>query len=218
MPRRLGRIEKRRGILEAARTVFARRGYAATRMIDIAAEAKVGKGTLYEYFRSKEDLFSNLVVVTARESLEALARPGKAEDPPEVLRETVHYVVHAALVENLDLYRLFFDFWGIAAASRIEAQERLREVQATFREYLGGLVRRGQRSGHFRPEVDPDAVVRLFSAAVDGMGMRLVILGEKVDLEAYSASLFDLMARWLMEGVPLDGASVLKEQGRSRED
>lgn len=211
MAKRVGRVEKRRSILAAARTVFCQQGYGATRMSDIAREAKVGKGTLYEYFHGKADLFSTLVLVTARESLEALARPGTAEDPVDALRETVHYVVRAALVENLDLYRLFFDFWGLAAAHRLETQKRLREVQAAFREHMCGLVRRGQQSGHFRPEVDPDGVIRLFSAAVDGMGMRLVVLGESVDLDAYATSLYRLLARGLMEGVPLDGASILRD-------
>jgi len=218
MAKRPGRVERRRGILTAARTVFTRKGYGATRMSDVAREAAVGKGTLYEYFRGKEDLFSTLLLVTVRESLESLSRPGTEQDPAEALRETVQFVVQAALVENLDLYRLFFDFWGVSAAHRSETQQRLREAQASFREHMCALVRRGQRSGHFRPEVAPDSVIRLFSAAVDGMGMRLVILGETVDLDAYARSLHELLARGLMEGVPLEGASILRDKGNSSED
>ena len=49
--------EKRALIIEAAAKVFARRGFASTLMAEIAIEAGIGKGTLYEYFDSKEDLF-----------------------------------------------------------------------------------------------------------------------------------------------------------------
>ncbi len=49
--------EKKANIIGAAILVFAQKGYAATRIIDVAREAGIGKGTIYEYFSSKEDLF-----------------------------------------------------------------------------------------------------------------------------------------------------------------
>jgi AcrR family transcriptional regulator len=51
------RRDKRSVIIEAAAHVFATRGYTGTLIADIAAKAGVGKGTIYEYFNSKEDLF-----------------------------------------------------------------------------------------------------------------------------------------------------------------
>ena len=87
MPKRPTKVERRRRILEAARKVFARKGFAATRMIDVAEEASVGKGTLYEHFRGKEDLFTTLVLTVARESLETLSSQGLSADPEHALRE-----------------------------------------------------------------------------------------------------------------------------------
>ncbi|HCY86413.1 MAG TPA: hypothetical protein DHV36_14855, partial [Desulfobacteraceae bacterium] len=49
--------KKQTAILAAALTVFSQKGYAASKIIDIARAANVGKGTIYEYHRSKEDLF-----------------------------------------------------------------------------------------------------------------------------------------------------------------
>ncbi|MHC4548792.1 MAG: TetR/AcrR family transcriptional regulator [Planctomycetota bacterium] len=212
MGRRPGKAERRRRILESARQVFARRGFAATRMSDIATEAKVGKGTLYEYFRGKEELFSTLVVGVARESLESLRLRGLSDDPAEALRDVIAYVVEIALGENLDLYRLFFDFWGIAAAHRGEAQQHLRDVQARFGGFVGELVRRGQREGAFRPEVDPARFASALSAAVDGLSLRIVILGERVDLRAYAACLQDLLLSGLATEGSLGGASLIRER------
>lgn len=57
-PRRKAATEqRRRDILEAARTVFARQGYAETVVEDIARQAEIGKGTLYLYFPSKEQIY-----------------------------------------------------------------------------------------------------------------------------------------------------------------
>ncbi|MHC4133477.1 MAG: TetR/AcrR family transcriptional regulator [Planctomycetota bacterium] len=214
MVRRPGKLERRRRILQAARKVFARGGYAATRMSDIATAAGVGKGTLYEYFRGKEDLFSTLVVAVARESLESLTIQRLPDDPTQALRDVIAYVVDAALRENLDLYRLFFDFWGGAAPHRQQAQELLRDVEGRFAEFVQELVRRGQREGAFRPEIDAREFVHVFVAAVDGLSLRMVILGEEVDLRAYSACLQDLLVGSLATGGPLKGASVITEKDK----
>ena len=118
MAKRPTKVERRRAILDAARRVFTRQGYTATRMIDVAVDAKVGKGTLYEYFSSKEDLFSTLVLVVMRDALETLGQRTLGEDPRQALRNIIAYTVEVALVENLDLYRLFYDFWGVSPSTR----------------------------------------------------------------------------------------------------
>ena len=51
------RTDKKNRIIEAAVMVFAQKGYASATIADIAARAEIGKGTIYEYFTSKEDLF-----------------------------------------------------------------------------------------------------------------------------------------------------------------
>ena len=49
--------EKKKGIIQAAIGIIARRGLAQTKMEDIAQAAEIGKGTLYEYFKSKDEIF-----------------------------------------------------------------------------------------------------------------------------------------------------------------
>ncbi|MFQ5843918.1 MAG: TetR/AcrR family transcriptional regulator [Planctomycetota bacterium] len=212
MARRPTKVERRRKILAAARKIFPRRGYAATPMADVASAAGVGKGTLYEYFRSKEDLFSTLVLSVIRESLETISDAGLAEDPATALRETIRRVIELALVENLDLYRLFFDFWGGSEAHRMETRKALRGCSADFRGLVSGILRLGQRSGAFRPEIDAVAFGHAFVAAIDGLSLQLVILGEKVDLKAYTAFLQEFLLAGALAPGPLEGASVLKEE------
>ena len=182
-------------------------------MIDIAEEASVGKGTLYEHFRSKEELFTTLVLEVARESIETLTHTGLSADPERALCEAIDYVVRVALGENLDLYRLFFDFWGVAAAHRRgEVQAQLQEVDATFQGFVVELIRAGQSAGVFRPEVDPVQLSHALGAAVDGLSLRLVIQGQNVDLKAYSACLQQVFAGGLLTDGSLKGASVIREE------
>jgi len=211
MGARPSRLERRRRILAAARKVFVRDGYAAARMSDVAAEAKVGKGTLYEYFQGKEDLFATLVLVVARDAFEAIGRSGTAKDPEKAFRDAIALTVDAALRENLDLYRLFFDFWG-AAARREDARLRIREVAEGFRVMVGELIREGQRGGQFRADVDVEQLTLALGAAIDGLGMRLVVLGEQVDLAAYVSFLQRLFLSALTAEPSLGGASLLTEE------
>jgi TetR/AcrR family fatty acid metabolism transcriptional regulator len=212
MVRRPPKPERRRQILAAARRVFGRHGYSGARMIDIAGEAGVGKGTLYEHFSSKEDLFAELVLSVLRETLEFVRRTTThAADPEKALRNTIAYLVTVGLVENLDLYRLFFDFWGVAAGSRHGAQDQLREVATTFRSLIADVVRRGQASGTFRPEADPDLFAHALCAAVDGLSLQIVVTQESIDLEAYARHIQEMSLRGLSVADQLHGASILQE-------
>ena len=217
MAKRLSKVERRRGILAAARKVFSQRGYAATRMADVASAAGAGKGTLYEHFRSKEELFSTLVLTVLRESLEALsADAGLSPDPEQALREVIGETVRMALVDNLDLYRLFFDFWGGSTGHRMETRAALRGAAGEFRAMVAGILRHGQATGVFRAEIDPEAFGYAFIASIDGLSLQLVILAEQVDLKAYTAFLQDFWVAAARAGEPLEGASILKEPtGRS---
>ena len=57
MPKIVDREEKRDSLVKAAASVFASQGFSRARIADIAEAADVGKGTIYEYFDSKEELF-----------------------------------------------------------------------------------------------------------------------------------------------------------------
>ncbi len=211
VPKRPTKSERRRQILAAARQVFGRKGYAATRMSDVAGAAQVGKGTLYEYFSGKEELFSTLVVTVAHASMEDLMVRGRSDDPIETLRNAVTYIVETALIENLDLYRLFFDFWGVSAAYRHQVQEQLADVESALARFLTELLRDGRRRGVFRADLDPAQYVQAFTAAVDGMSLRLVILGQKVDLRAYAQTLQLHYVHAILADPGLRGASLISE-------
>ncbi len=60
-PIRVDKEEKRKEILKAALVVFSQKGFHKTSMNDIAQKAEIGKGTLYDYFKSKDELFLSLL-------------------------------------------------------------------------------------------------------------------------------------------------------------
>jgi AcrR family transcriptional regulator len=97
---RLHRGERREQILGAATSAFARRGYAATSLEDIAAEAGVTRAILYRHFESKADLY--------RAALDrAKHRIGAATGSPRFTQASIGALL-AAAAEDADAFRLLF--------------------------------------------------------------------------------------------------------------
>ena len=144
-------------ILEAALDCFAERGFAATRLEDVAARAGVTKGTAYLYFKNKEELFKAVVsryLVPAIEQFEAAARA------PGPVSEQLASIA-AMFVENVYNTRLSaLPKLVISEASNFPELARfyLDEVVDRGRRLLTSLLRRGIASGEFR-KVDVEHTV-----------------------------------------------------------
>ncbi len=151
-PRWQRRKDDRPGeILEAALDVFAARGFAATKLDDVAAKAGISKGTLYLYFENKEDLFRSVV----RQLL-----------LPNVLMAEQRIAAHTGPVSAL-LKGLVHTFGRIIVESKLGAIPKLivaeagnfpdlakfyyDEVITRGMRAMGGLIQRGVAAGEFRP-------------------------------------------------------------------
>jgi AcrR family transcriptional regulator len=138
-------------IIHAALDVFAERGFAATKLEDVARRAGVTKGTIYLYFDSKEALFKALVrqtIVPVIAQGEALAQSftGTARDLFErLVREYFRLVGDTPLS---DIPRLM-----IAEAGNFPALARFyyEEVVTRGHRLMGGVLERGIKAGEFRP-------------------------------------------------------------------
>jgi len=105
---RTGRDERRRAILEVARDVFLREGYAAASMSAIAARVGGSKGTLYNYFASKAQLFAALVASEcASDAWCGLMLQSDGDDPAPALRQIGRSFLDFTLSERaLKIHRL----------------------------------------------------------------------------------------------------------------
>ena len=144
-------------ILAAALASFAERGFAATRLEDVAARAGISKGTLYLYFNGKEKLFEGVVRATLVPNLERLeALSATFEGPSAVLLERF-LLMFAAVVDSRvgAIPKLV-----IAEAGNFPELARfyLDEVVRRGLRLIGSILRRGIGRGEFRP-IDVDHAV-----------------------------------------------------------
>jgi AcrR family transcriptional regulator len=147
-------------ILEAALTVFAERGYAATRMDDIARRAGVTKGTIYLYFESKEAVFRSLVSESIGATIGAATAAAESFDGSAVdlLRMVLRSI--GTFVRESDRVVLPKIFFAEAGNFPELAEFYRREVVDRGLGLLTSVIARGIARGEFRA-VEPKHVARL---------------------------------------------------------
>ncbi len=163
-PRRTRRKEARPGeLLEAALALFVEKGYAATRVEEVAARAGVSKGTLFLYFPSKKALFKAVV----RENASRLLQ--------EAFREVAHYAGSSAELLREFIHRWWTQYGDTPAAGLTKlimseaanfpdlAQYYQDEVVQPGHELVRRIVQRGIDRGELRT-VDPDLAAHLIVA------------------------------------------------------
>ena len=166
-PRRQRRKEARPGeILEAALTEFVERGYAATRLDDIARRAGLTKAGMYLYFENKDQLFKAVV----REHLQPIFadQVQMVETHEGSMRELLERVIRARwkYVVDSPLSGLVKMLMAEANAFPDLARHYHDEVIAPSQALIAGIVRKGSEQGEFRSDLDPAIVARLAVAPI----------------------------------------------------
>ena len=159
------KTEVKEKIVQAAITTFSKYGYDKTRMDDIAKSAKLGKGTLYLYFKSKEELFYDISENSIKELKEQLSKLfSKKEDlvhDAEKFYDQYRNLIH-------DSEKVSFEM--IAESSR---NPKLRKALYEQRMKVYGIVidylRRQIEKGFFRKDMDVNAIASGLVALYDGL-------------------------------------------------
>jgi len=163
---------KRSLIIEAAAKVFANRGYTSTLIADIARVAGIGKGTIYEYFPSKEDLFFAVfewfVETTEAEAKVSISALG---GPASERLMALNDALLRSWLDMLDMYSLVMEFWSASASSRMRQRfkQAFREGYRDFRRIVSALIRDGIETGEFQPEVDAESVAAALVGTWDAL-------------------------------------------------
>lgn len=185
---------RREEILRAAVEVFAERGYFSARMREVAIRAGVADGTLYLYFKGKEDLLVSVLEEYADAFLERARRDAaKVVDPSEKLRVVVE--------------RHLFSMEGdrpLAQVFQIELRHTrrfLRQVaKGKVAQYLGLLqeiIGEGVARGVFRSDLPAEMAARAVFGAVDEVVTSWVLASRPASLTSHAKPLVGLILRGL---------------------
>jgi TetR/AcrR family transcriptional regulator, fatty acid metabolism regulator protein len=181
--------DKREAIMRAATKVFARSGYFNSKVADVAREAGVADGTVYLYFKSKEEILRSIFERNTGEAVRAGREElAKIEDPREKLRRIARH----------HLERLGADR-DLAIVFQVELRGTTKFMEefsaAGLAEYLG-LIREvfeeGQAAGFFREGLNPKLVAKVLFGALDEMATNWILSKRRYKLAPLADDVLDI--------------------------
>ncbi len=200
--------DKHGAILRAAIKIFARDGFFHSKIADVAREAGVADGTVYLYFKNKDDILISIFNQTMDEAIfEGQQALVALHDPVARLRKVAH----------LHLGRLGRDR-DLAVVFQVELRQSIKfmeQFSATrVAEYLGiirGILEDGQRGGIFSEPMDTNLAAKAFFGALDEMATNWILSRRNYRLEGTVDPLVDLFCR----GFCADGSAKVLRSGVS---
>ncbi len=160
--KRQARIEE---ILRTAARLFAKRGYHATSVEDIANELDLQKGSLYHYFASKDALLNNIVKQQLNTAVNMIREILAVEESPkEKFKRAVHAHLHL-FNQHADIYSIFkFENLSLIDPALARTVDKLsKQYELEWRK----LLRMGVDAGDFRPGLDTSLMVKGFEGLLN---------------------------------------------------
>ncbi|MGH2955268.1 MAG: TetR/AcrR family transcriptional regulator [Solirubrobacterales bacterium] len=157
-------IDRRRQILDAAIRVFARQGFHACRVSDIAREAEVAYGLVYHYFSSKEQVLNELFVERWSLLLRAIEEIDARPIPPREKLDAVAGFIIDSYRHEPELMKVIIV--EVTRAANSFGRTHLPEIRQAY-DLIAKIVRDAQANREFRDDVDPLVASMWFYGAIE---------------------------------------------------
>jgi TetR/AcrR family transcriptional regulator, fatty acid metabolism regulator protein len=190
---------KYEAILRAAIKVFAGSGFFNSKVADVAREAGVADGTVYLYFRSKDDILASIFNHYMDDALAAgRARLAEIQDPIEKLRRIVH-----AHLEGLGRDRNLAVVFQVELRSSTKFMEQFSATKVTeYLELIREVVEEGQRDGVFRKDLNTKVVAKVLFGALDEMATNWVLSHKRYSLVSTAQPVLDVFLNGINQKQP----------------
>lgn len=176
--------DKREAIIRAAIKIFAGKGYFNSKVADIAAEAGIADGTVYLYFKSKEEVLHSIFDRAMEEAIDE----GRRE-----LSEISGPVEKLARIAEIHLERLGADR-DLAVVFQVELRGSTKFMEAfsatgfaTYLDLIRATVEEGQKAGIFRKDIKAVLAAKIFYGALDEMVTNWILSKKSYPLEPLAA-------------------------------
>jgi TetR/AcrR family transcriptional regulator, fatty acid metabolism regulator protein len=158
--------DKRRVILDAAVRVFARQGFHACRVSDIADEAGVAYGLVYHYFASKDEVLDTLFLERWNVMLEMIHEVDARELPVREKLQAIASFIVDSYRHDPDVMKVIIV--EVTRAANSFGQTHLAQIREAYR-LIGEIVTKAQDEGTFKREIDSGFAAMAFYGAIEQM-------------------------------------------------
>ena len=180
---------KYEAILRAAIKVFASSGFFNSKVADVAREAGVADGTVYLYFKNKDDILVSIFNHYMEEALAAgRASLAQTNDPVEKLRRIVH-----AHLERLGRDRSLAVVFQVELRSSTKFMEQFSATKVTeYLDLIRSVLEEGQQHGAFRAALNTKVASKVLFGALDEMATNWVLSRKRYSLASTAEPLLDV--------------------------
>ncbi len=206
MPKEVDHDQRRNELADAVLRVVARGGVGSVTLREAATEAGWSTGALNHYFHGKRDMLEGALRRAMHLIATQVREAHRLADSREALVRMITSVLPADET-RLGFARVWLSFCGEAVAMN-DIRTYLATSDVAWRHDLAAVIRRGQETGQFAPDVDADWVSDCLGALSDGMSIRTVLQGHRLTPRAAK----ETVRSWVDALVPAP-ASVRVPQG-----
>ncbi len=177
---------KKEQIVKAAIRAFLKKGFARTTISDIAKQAGTGKGTIYEYFNSKDEIihfsFNYFIDKLGLDFEEVISSEQTGE---EKIKQIFHRYKEIIQKSSQGFIELMFDFWAEAIKTDQPKNIILKEMNRFYlyyRNFLAGILEEGIKDGSIRKDIQPKMMASLIIGMMDGILVQWILDKKNIDI------------------------------------
>jgi len=164
----MAKEEKRKAILQAAERLFLSRRFDQVTLEDVRLKARVGKGTIYRYFKDKDDLFAQVILAGSDELFDLIkGKTDRARSTDQKLL-AVAKALRDFYRKRKPLFRSLHSEWVRNIMKREDLREQLRKGRNRTVALVASVIRDGKGEGIYRSDLTDEAAAHVFLAVVRG--------------------------------------------------
>lgn len=161
---------RRNIIIDHAMKLFSKKGFTETSMDDIVEASGISKGGIYNYFKSKEEIFLAIAEDRFAQRHKLVQSFTSSMSNKEKLIKYIEWILYGQLDEEARLNARFtFEFWSVLSKNK-DTSDKSKERYELFRRDLSDILQSGVENGEFKKDLDIASMVYIILSSTDGMG------------------------------------------------
>lgn len=196
--------KKREDILLSAIQSFASKGFSKTTINDIAKTANIGKGTVYEYFKSKDEIIHHAFLYFTSSMMggfeDILTSDNNAK---EKFIEMLNAFCHITDGKSGELLDIMMDFWAEGLRSdnaKSILHEDMRQMYISYRHLIKTIINQGIKEKCFKDTVDSDSLATAIIGMLDGLLVQWILDRDEINISKIIDSFIEMILKGIENG------------------
>ncbi|MEW6668776.1 MAG: TetR/AcrR family transcriptional regulator [Thermodesulfobacteriota bacterium] len=173
-------------IIRVSTKLFLANGFRGTSVKEITEAAGIGRGTLYWYFKSKDEILECIFREFERKFVDGLMETvGRSEGNFVTKYKAFHKYATEFARDNRDLALASNTLLNEVVGSNTEAEKVVKAIYEKYRRFVEGMLEDGKRDGSVKAEADPAVYAHVVMAIHAGMLGQWFVYGETLDVRTF---------------------------------